>query len=220
MERNNSLLEKWYIKGSRDFANYLKTVDNNLHELDGDVSCGCYYIVDGIWEYCGDLDPSYQKITLQQYLEPIKPNNNNKMKTIEIPEGYNINLEKLIELGIVTKSSQETKKIAETYNEIIKDIDSSNISSFIILDNNKHSNVEAFVKLLNTASYLNKMYEEDIDQNLWYFYYEYIGNVEIDWCRDDITDYGGTIYFNSKQAIEKALDILGEETIKLALKFN
>lgn len=230
MERNNKLPEKWYIKGSVELVDHLKLANNNPNGVIGDSESYIYYINENeIWDYCFSVDPNYQKITLQQYLNSIKPNNNNKMKTIEIPEGYNLNLEKLIELGIVTKSipEKETKMIAETYDDIIKDIDSDNIGCFAILDYNKHSNVDAFVKLLNTATYLNKMYEKDINQNLWYFNYEYISNVkdyhdniDIDWCRDDITYYDSTIYFNSKEAINKALDILGEETIKLALKFN
>lgn len=75
---------------------------------------------------------------------------------------------------------------------------------------------EAFIMLLNTANYLNKMYEK-VDDEIWYF------NTTDDELNTDYSDrivYDSTIYFNSKQAINKALDILGEETIKLALKFN
>ncbi len=220
MERNNKLPEKWYIKGCSELIKYLKTADNNPNKILG-VQPNFSYQINENGDWCCRYytpDSPYQEITLQQYLNSFKPNNNTNMKSIEIPEGYNLNLEKLIELGILTKPNQEEpKKIAETYQDIIKDFDSSNISSFIILDNNKHSNVEAFVRLLNTASYLNKMYEKDDDEICYFTLFEDELYTEY---TDQTTVYDSRIYFNSTHAINNALEILGEETIKLALKFN
>lgn len=219
MERNNQLPEKWYIKGCEELSSYFK--DNEI-SLDGDLYDCTYYIKEnGNWDYfIGIPNHPYQEITLQQYLDSIKPNNNNKMKTIEIPEGYNINLEKLIELGIVTKSipEKETKKIAETYDEIVEsELPYLRSTRTFSVHKDYLDNLNAFIRLLNTATYLNKTYEGNTIAS-WYFSIVN-DNLEIS-NADNLNVYDSSIYFNSKQAIEKALDILGEETIKFALKFN
>ena len=215
----NKLPEKWYIRGCDELGDYLKTVDNNSHYLNGGFDDSGYYINDyGNWSYLIGLwnHSSYQEITLQQYLDSIKPNNNNtntnKMKSIEIPEGYEINLQKLIELGILTKPVQE--EITKTYDDILKTF-KYQIASFRIHDED-FDNIDAFIKLLNTAKYLNNIYSQELN----YRFFFYIGKDELSVRSINTYIYNSVIYFNSQEAIDKAREILGEETIKLALKFN
>ena len=213
----NKLPEKWYIRGCDELGDYLKTVDNNQHKYVGLDSEYSYYIDNNeIWECTIYRLTNHTEITLQQYLDSIKPNNNNintnKMKSIEIPGGYEINLQKLIDLGIVTKPVQE--ETAKTYDDVLKTF-KRQIASFSIHDEDFDS-IHAFIKLLNTAKYLNNIYPQELN----YHFYFYISKDELFIRSINTNNYNSVMYFNSKEAIEKAKEILGEETIKLALKFN
>lgn len=216
----NKLPKNWYIKGCEELKEYLKTVDNKLGCIGLDPEYSFYINNKGIWRCTIHSLTNHTEITLQQYLDSLKPNNNNtntnKMKSIEIPEDYEINLQKLIELGILTKPVQE--EITKTYDDILKTF-KYQIASFRIHDED-FDNIDAFIKLLNTAKYLNKIYEKE-ENNEHYFFY--ISHSKLTYALalvDEDIIYDSSIYFYSKQAIEKAKEILGEETIKLALKFN
>lgn len=217
----NKLPKNWYIKGCEELKKYLN--NNNIQAFcSGSINSYGYYDNGGCWN-CNEVIflqdfQDYHEITLQQYLDSLKPNNNNtntnKMKSIEIPEDYEINLQKLIELGILTKPVQE--EITKTYDDILKTF-KYQIASFRIHDED-FDNIDAFIKLLNTAKYLNKIYEKE-ENNEHYFFYISHSKLTYALVGEDII-YDSSIYFYSKQAIEKAKEILGEETIKLALKFN
>ena len=134
------------------------------------------------------------------------------MKSIEIPEGYEINLQKLIELGIVTKPVQD--ETAKTYDDILSSFKYQTASFRIHSED--FDNVHAFIKLLNTAKYLNNIYPQELN----YRFFFYISKDELSIRSINTNVYNSVIYFNCKEAINKAIEILGEETIKLALKFN
>ena len=76
----------------------------------------------------------------------------------------------------------------------------------------------ALNKLMNVAYYLNEGWEpdwDDIEQEKFYIYYSNVNKtIKIEYnsvCNSGIT------YFKSKEIAKQAIEILGEETIKLAL---
>ena len=74
----------------------------------------------------------------------------------------------------------------------------------------------AINKLMNLAKYLNGDWQPDWDYRHEKKYYIYIDNelIEINFVD---TKQCCDIYFKSKEPAEKAIEILGEETIRLAL---
>ena len=74
----------------------------------------------------------------------------------------------------------------------------------------------AINKLMNVAKYLNGGWQPDWDYIHEMKWYIFIKDKQIRICyADDICC--NNIYFKSRELVEKAIEILGEETIKLAL---
>ena len=74
----------------------------------------------------------------------------------------------------------------------------------------------AINQLMNVAKYLNgdeKLDFSDVTKEKWYFEIEY-GNLKYNWC---VVMNGSCVYFKDKYSIRQAVEILGEETIRLAL---
>ena len=149
-----------------------------------------------------------------------------KTKTIEIPEHLDLNLEKLIELGVLTDN---TKNNVLSYANIQADLqcntDKDDFYNYYIGNDgyylNKYiePNLEALVKLINTAKYLNGDWlpVENINANNNYYIY-FSGNVLkiIPHC----IIHTGSVYFKTKELAQKAIEILGEDTIRKALTLN
>lgn len=74
----------------------------------------------------------------------------------------------------------------------------------------------AINKLLNVAKYLNGGWKPDWENYDEFKYYIYIssGNINIDSIMSSFSDL---VYFRSRELAQQAINILGEETIKLAL---
>lgn len=72
----------------------------------------------------------------------------------------------------------------------------------------------AINKLMNVAKYLN-LGNEPKGGVRYYFYLRY-GVLNSTFTDKDVVDFG-VVYFNNKEDLEKAEQILGEETIKTAL---
>lgn len=74
----------------------------------------------------------------------------------------------------------------------------------------------AINKLMNVAKYFNEDWQPDWDYRHEKKYYIYIENEQIRICYTDTVQYNN-IYFKSMNLVQQAIEILGEETIKLAL---
>jgi hypothetical protein len=158
------------------------------------------------------------------------------MKELKIypPEGYEIDEENSTFKKIIFKKVEEKL----TYEKIREKLFKSKKSYFLwcgiptifnpIVDYTpstadhaptKHQleKLLALNKLMNTAYYLNDGWEPNwTDSQLKYFIYHDDKN------KTFIIDYNsyfnyGVVYFKSKELAEQAIEILGEETIKLAL---
>ena len=74
----------------------------------------------------------------------------------------------------------------------------------------------AFNKLMNVAKFLNNGWTPDFKKvrEKWFIYIDEGGNLDYGW--DEQCCYG-YIYFKNKGLAQKAVEILGQETIRLAL---
>lgn len=77
----------------------------------------------------------------------------------------------------------------------------------------------ALNKLMNVAHYLNDGWEPDWNNNIErkYFIY-YVSTDKIFKIESNTIVNYGIVYFKSKEIAKQAIEILGEETIKLALR--
>lgn len=81
--------------------------------------------------------------------------------------------------------------------------------------------LSAIYKLLMVAKYLNGDWEpdwEDERKDKWGIYYDY-GNMKLCYINEGYNCHA-PVYFRTKELAEQAIQILGEETIKLALTTN
>lgn len=76
----------------------------------------------------------------------------------------------------------------------------------------------AKTQLDNVATYLNEIKFKDVEWSKHNQYYINSDEYKININPIAVTFYDGTIRFKSKEAAKRAIDILGEETIKMALK--
>lgn len=152
---------------------------------------------------------------------------------IDVPEGMEAYLE-----NDTIKFRPIKKEL--TYDDIAKELfykkltyyttDIGNIYKFTLNDNYKHLNnytskkqaqkILAINQLMNVAKYLNGDWQPNWDNNdgyeyKYYLYIDYPGNkIEIAYLASCCSDGA---YFKSEKLAQQAIDILGEETIKLAL---
>lgn len=160
-----------------------------------------------------------------------------KVLEIEVPQGYEIDKKQSSFEKIVFKKVEEKL----TYDDIAKKLFSDKIYYYIerqgnickTINNNpsihdiepNHSPTKfqlerllALNKLMNTAYYLNEGWEPDWNNGLqvkFSIYYNHTSKtIRTDY---DICFNSGKVYFKSKELAEQAVEILGEETIKLAL---
>lgn len=150
---------------------------------------------------------------------------------IQIPEGYEIDKENS------TFECIKFKKKELTYNDIAEKLFKENYAFFInsygqiegtyikdayLAPNNYTSKKQAekllaINKLINVAKYLNGDWTpdwNDCGQNKYYLYLSNSTNIYV----SIVTSMSSNIvYFETRELAEKAIKILGEETIKLAL---
>lgn len=163
----------------------------------------------------------------------------NKELKIITPEGYEIDKDKSTFEKIVFKKVEEkltyTKIIKELFNgkkyyyindygTIKETYDPEKIIDFCDTDpNNAPTKYQlqrllALNKLMNVAYYLNDGWEPNWNNNIerkYFIYYVSIDKIfKIE--SNTIVNYG-IVYFKSRKLAEQAVEILGEETIKLAL---
>lgn len=158
-----------------------------------------------------------------------------KVIKIEIPEGYEIDKEKSTLEKIVFKlKEQSLKSICSIYrklfygqkayyfnkygkieNTIICAEDYKNLNN--CTSEKQAKKLLAINQLMNVAKYLNEGWQPDWNNYIEKKYTIYIEkntkvSIDVNYCINR-----GIVYFKTEKLAQKAIDILGEETIKLAL---
>lgn len=149
------------------------------------------------------------------------------MKTIQIPDNLEINLDKLKELGILTEKS------ISTYDDVLKALEQRNeakgnpyyhyVNSLPLYNDEIAKSLVDLVKLINTAKYLNGDWKPTkinmFNPGIKYFFIIIENNLHITYShKDDL--FTSLVYFKTKELAQQAIDILGEDTIKNALTLN
>ena len=233
-------MKKIAIKGSQDSneqKEIIKILESlggyNTHHYRGNCS-GVYYYIDynNVIEWKRILSSyEYELLTLKQYKEKYM-NSETKEFKIEIPKGYEVDKENSTFEKIVFKKIEEKltyEKIAEKlfqYEKYYYIAGDGGIMGTSIgwscpnTASTKHQleRLLAVNKLMNVAYYLNDGWEPDWNdgtQEKFSMYYNNVNKViKID---SNIYCNNGVIYFKSAELAKQAIEILGEETIKLVL---
>ena len=238
-------MKKIAIRGSQDYSEQQEILEilrswggmnSNGYSCDSE---GYYYINSNniISLEHGIRLLQYELLTLKEYKEKYMSKENNKEFKIEIPEGYEVDKENSTFEKIVFKKVEEKltyEKIIEKlfYNKVyyytdkngtIKASANVGIKPCDIDPNNAPTEHQlqrllALNKLMNTAYYLNNGWKPDWENTLqikFYIYYNH-NNKIISINFGNYLNYG-IVYFKSKELAQQAIEILGEETIKLAL---
>lgn len=237
-------MKKIAIEGSqnpneqKEIIEILKSLGGrNKHRFIGDTYWAYYYInnYNTIDTTCNiDNLEGYVLLTLEQYKEKYKYMENKELQIIP-PEGYEIDKENSTFEKIVFKKIEEKLTYEKIREELFKNKKSYFLWSGIPTIFNPiigytpptadHAPTEhqlqrllAINKLMNVAYYLNDGWEPGWNDNLqvkYFIHYNYKSksikvdnNIYINYC---------TVYFKSRRFAEQAIEILGEETIKLAL---
>lgn len=164
----------------------------------------------------------YQIITYQQFKQLIKENNieTKEVKT-QVPEGCEIDKESSTFECVKFKP---IKKVL-TYEDVIHKLNDDAIGVYtslprtFITSSKQSEKLLAINKLMNVAKYLNgewhPNWENEKERKYYIEYYDRYNKYSVGNIRS--ADSFGQVFFISEEAANKALEILGEETIKLAL---
>lgn len=241
-------MKKIAIKGrldSNEQKEIIKILESlggmNTHHYRGNCINAYYYInYDNVITWKNTLSSQeYELLTLKEYKEKYM-NSETKEFKIEIPKGYEVDKENSTFEKIVFKKVEEkltyTKIVNELFNKkkyyytndygtIRETANPEKVSDFRVIDpNNAPTKYQlerllALNKLMNVAYYLNDGWEPDWNdggQEKFYIYY----NSAVKTLNVSANFYynGGVVYFKSKEIAKQAIEILGEEIIKLALR--
>ena len=233
-------MKKIAIEGSQDSneqKEIIKILESlggyNTHHYHGNCSGAYYYIdFDNVIEWRRTLSTQeYELLTLKQYKEKYMNSETKELK-IEIPEGYEIDKDKSTFEKIVFKKVEEKltyEKIADKLFQYKKHYyiadDGSIMRTSIGWSCPNTASTErqlkillAINKLMNVANYLNNGWKPDWDDHTQLKYSIYCNTSDKTLVIDHNTYFNyGLVYFKSKELAEQAIEILGEETIKLAL---
>lgn len=236
-------MKKIAIKGSKNLEEQKEIIEilkslggENTHNFVGDMHWAYYYIDSyNIIDITCDMDnlKGYVLLTLEQYKEKYKYMENKELQIIP-PEGYEIDKENSTFEKIVFKKVEEELTYEKIREKLFKNKKSYYICNgkpvFFNSPTNHtpsaadHAPTEhqlqrllAINKLMNVAYYLNDGWEPDWKDGSQKFFICY--NTTNRDIRIDVNTYfnNGVVYFKSKELVEQAIEILGEETIKLAL---
>ena len=233
-------MKKIAIEGSQDSNEQKEIIEileslggYNTHHYHGNCSGAYYYVdFDNVIEWRRTLSTQeYELLTLKQYKEKYMNSETKELK-IEIPEGYEVDKKNSTFEKIVFKKVEEKL----TYEKIVDKLFQYEHHYYINTDGSimktslgwrlpnaaptEHQleKLLALNKLMNVAHYLNDGWEPDWNnggQEKFYIYY----NSAVKTFNISANFYynSGVIYFKSKEIAKQAIQILGEETIKLAL---
>lgn len=175
--------------------------------------------------------PEYELLTLKEYKGKYMSKENSKELKIEIPEGYEIDKEKSSFEKIIFKKVKKKLTYEQVADKLFKnknhyytnedgDVTEASIGWHcpnVAPTEHQLEKLLAINKLMNVAYYLNGNWEpnwNDGSQKFFMYYNTTNRDIEI-----DVNTYfnSGVVYFKSKEFVKQAIEILGEETIKLAL---
>ena len=233
-------MKKIAIEGSQDSneqKEIIKILESlggyNTHHYLGNCSGAYYYIdFDNVIEWRRTLSTQeYELLTLKQYKEKYMNSETKELK-IEIPKGYEVDKDKSTFEKIVFKKVKEKLTYEQVADKLfkIKDHYYTDEDGTVIKANmgwhcpnvapteHQLQRLLAFNKLMNVAHYLNEGSEFDWKDHSEYKYFIYYNNNKKIFQIDSNTFVNyGIVYFKSKELAEQAIEILGEETVKLAL---
>lgn len=179
----------------------------------------------------------YQIITYQQFKQLLNENNmETKEFKIQVPEGYEIDKENSTFDCIKFKPIKKVLAYEDVAKELFKDkkgyytdergrVLYSKFTGEQFLDANNCTSEKqaqkllAINKLMNVAKYLNSdwkpNWENSSERKYYIEYYDRCNKYSI----GSLTSIGnvGQVFFKSEELAKQAIEILGEETIKLAL---
>lgn len=233
-------MKKIAIKGSLDpkkqkeIIKILKSLGGeNARCYDGNSPSYYYYIGNNnIIEMAKILSSQeYELLTLKQYKEKYM-NTETKEFKIEIPEGYEVDKENSTFEKIIFKKVEEKLTYEKIAEKLFKFETHYYIDSNGVIRKNSAGwkcpnaaptsqqleKLLALNKLMNVAYYLNDGWEpnwNDGGQEKFYIYY----NSAVKTLNVSANFYynGGVVYFKSKEIAKQAIQILGEDIVKLAL---
>ena len=136
-----------------------------------------------------------------------------KQVTIAIPD--NCELKQDGNTYIIT---EKEKKL--TYEDVVKELYPNSHQKLMAGYFNSEKHLQKLIatnKLMNVAKYLNSDWQPNwsSDEDKYYIYYSnQYGGLRIDVA---VSVQENNIFFKSKELAEKAIEILGEDTIKLVL---
>lgn len=234
-------MKKIAIKGSKNPEEQKEVIEilkslggENIHNFVGDMHWAYYYINGyNIIDTACDIDnlEGYVLLTLKQYKQKYKYMENKNLQIIP-PEGYEIDKENSTLEKIVFKKVEEKL----TYEKIADKL--FQYESHYYIDENGHimltsagwqclnvtptpqqlNRVLALNKLMNVAYYLNNDWKPNWNNNIERKYFIYYDSKDKTFIIDYTTYFNcGIVYFESEELAKQAIEILGEETIKLAL---
>lgn len=205
----------------------------NIHHYSGNCTNAYYYInYDNVITWKNTLSSQeYELLTLKEYKEKYM-NTETKEFKIEIPEGYEIDKENSTFEKIVFKKVEEKLTYEKIAEKLFKFETHYYIDSNGVIRKNSAGwkcpnaaptsqqleKLLALNKLMNVAHYLNDGWEpnwNDGGQEKFYIYYNSATktlNVSANFYYNS-----GVVYFKSKEIAKQAIQILGEDIVKLAL---
>lgn len=135
-------------------------------------------------------------------------------QVIQIPENFEVKEIKNGKIILVEKYKNLT------YEDVARELFSDNnayYANYKCASEKQAEKLLAINRLMNVAKYINDGWQPDWHNcNESKYYIEILHNDEI--CVTFLAALkGGDIYFKSKELAEKAIEILGEDTIRLAL---
>ena len=177
----------------------------------------------------------YEVITYQQFKQLIKENNmETKEFKIQVPEGYEIDKENSTFDGIKFNPIKKVVNYEDVAKELFKDNPfyyrfgtlgeiqkvpnlSNGAEIYHCMYEKQAKKLLSINKLMNVAKYLNGEWcpnWRDGNERKWTLGIGIQNKIGVNfWC-DYVASF---VYFKSKEAAKQAIEILGEETIKLAL---
>lgn len=190
-----------------------------------------YYRADGYSLTYGTItiNPEKEIITFDEFKEQL---NMEKEIKIQVPEGYEID-EKNSTFECI--KFKPIKKV-ETYDDVARELFLNKNAYFIdtrgrvsnVIPKNDYNDFNncvtkkqaekllAINQLMNVASYLNKDWKPDWNNHYQNKFYIFVrdGTINIDYV---YISNDGVVFFPNEETAKRAIEILGEETIRLAL---
>ena len=133
---------------------------------------------------------------------------------IQVPEGYEIDKENS------TFECIKFKKKSISFVDIINKYENGYSIKLLATSNNHMNKILALNNLMLVAKYLNKNWVPEFNSYRQAKYYIAISDNKLSIDRCYYVNKGAGIFFRREELAQKAIEILGEETIKQALSVD